>query len=411
MIIEFFTIGNYFMIITVELLNELFRGFTVHRWNDKIRPVDLIEIDKHAHKMFIAYCLGKYEEDAGNFINWTVVIKHGIFELLRRIVISDIKSPIYYLIKQENKTIFNKLNNWVFEQIAGKINNKVLQKEFYDYLFEKSDIDEKSQKILDAAHKYSSYWEFLIIKNVNPVGYQIIEIERSLLNDLNNFMDLVGMRELITRQKISDFVDLFGQLRFQTRWSQIPRVPKTSVLGHSMLVATLSYFFSLENKACPKRIYNNFFGGLLHDLTEAVTRDIISPVKESSKEFNDLILEIGNELAEKEIFPLVQEHWVEELKYYIVDEFKNKIKDKRVPSNLTTEVINKSYNKDKFSPYDGSIIKAADQVAAFLEAWYSNEFGIKSSEFSLAIKQISQKYSRTKLGDADLSYIFSWFQP
>lgn len=398
------------MIITIELLNELFRGFTVHRWNDKIRPVDLIEIDKHAHKMFIAYCLGKYEEDAGNTINWAIIIKHGIFELLRRIVISDIKSPIYYLIKQENKTIFNKLNNWVFEQIAGKINHTVLQHEFYSYLFEKSDIDEKSQKILDAAHKYSSYWEFLIIKNVNPLGYQIMEIERSLLNDLNNFLDLVGMREIITRQKISDFIDLFGQLRFQTRWSQIPRVPKTSVLGHSMLVATLSYFFSLENKACPKRIYNNFFGGLLHDLTEAVTRDIISPVKESSVEFNNLILEIGNELAEKEIFPLVKNHWVEELKYFIVDEFKNKIKNKKVPAGLTTDVINKSYNQDKFSPYDGSIIKAADQVAAFLEAWYSTEFGIKSSEFSLAIEQIKKRYSTTKLGETDLSYIFSGFR-
>lgn len=398
------------MIITIELLNELFRGFTVHRWNDKIRPVDLIEIDKHAHKMFIAYCLGKYEEDVGHAINWELIIKHGIFELLRRIVISDIKSPIYYLIKQENKKIFSKLNNWVYEQVANKINNKVLQQEFYNYLSEMSDIDEISQKILDAAHKYSSYWEFLIIKNANPLGYQIIEIERSLLNDLNNFLDLVGMRELLTRQKISDFVDLFGQLRFQTRWSQIPRVPKTSVLGHSMLVATLSYFFSLENNACPKRIYNNFFGGLLHDLTEAVTRDIISPVKESSEEFNQLLLEIGNELAEKEIYPLVKNHWVEELKYFIIDEFKNKIKEKKVPKNLTTESINKNYNQNKFSPYDGSLIKAADQIAAFLEAWYSTEFGIKSTEFSIAIQQIKQKYSTAKLGETDLSGIFSGFK-
>ncbi len=398
------------MIITIELLNELFRGFTVHRWNDKIRPVDLIEIDKHAHKMFIAYCLGKYEEDNGYNINWTMVIKHGVFELLRRIVISDIKSPIYYLIKQENKTIFNKLNKWVYDQIAGKINHKKLQQDFHDYLFEKTEIDERSQKILDASHKYSSYWEFLIIKNVNPLGYQIMEIERSLLNDLNNYMDLVGMRELITRQKISDFVDLFGQLRFQTRWSQIPRVPKTSVLGHSMFVATLSYFFSLENDACPQRLYNNFFGGLLHDLTEAVTRDIISPVKESSEEFNKLILEIGNELAEKEIFPLVGTHWVDELKFFIMDEFKNKIKGKELNKKLTTDEINRNYNHDKFSPYDGSLIKAADQVAAFLEAWYSSDFGIKSTEFSLAMEQIKLKYSRTKLGKIDLSNIFWGFR-
>ncbi|MCX7737320.1 MAG: HD domain-containing protein [Candidatus Kapabacteria bacterium] len=397
------------MIITIELIKELFRGFTVHRWNDKIRPVDLIEIDKHAHKMFIAYCLGKFEEDNGRTIDWNIIIKNGIFELLRRIVLSDIKSPIYYLIKQENKRIFNKLNQWVFEQLAEKINDSQLQKDFYNYLFEKTKIDKLSQKILDAAHKYSSYWEFLIIKNANPFSYQIIEIERSLLNDLNNYLDLVGMRELITRQKISDFVDLFGQLRFQTRWSQIPRVPKTSVLGHSMLVATLSYFFSIENKACSKRIYNNFFGGLFHDLTEAVTRDIISPVKESSKEFNKLIFEIGNELAEKEIFPLVQSHWVDELKYFMIYEFKNKVNEKHNSKKLTTSLINKFYNEDKFSAYDGALVKAADQLAAFLEAWYSTHFGIKSDELFSAINQISSNYSKLELGELNLSEIFSGF--
>ncbi|MGZ7169402.1 MAG: HD domain-containing protein [Halobacteriota archaeon] len=32
-------------------------------------------------------------------------------------------------------------------------------------------------------------------------------------------------------------------------------------------------------KRCYRRRFHNFFGGLFHDLPEALTRDIISPVK------------------------------------------------------------------------------------------------------------------------------------
>jgi putative hydrolase of HD superfamily len=36
---------------------KLFEGFSIKRWNDQISPVELVEMDKNAHKMAIAYCL------------------------------------------------------------------------------------------------------------------------------------------------------------------------------------------------------------------------------------------------------------------------------------------------------------------------------------------------------------------
>jgi putative hydrolase of HD superfamily len=78
---------------------------------------------------------------------------------------------------------------------------------------------------------------------------------------------------------LRNFIDLCGQLRFQLRWSYLHRIPKTSVLGHMLIVAVLSYLFSLEIGACRKRCYNNYFTGLFHDLPEVLTRDIVHPVK------------------------------------------------------------------------------------------------------------------------------------
>ena len=48
-----------------SLIMKIFDAFFIQRWNDKIRPVELTEMDKTAHKMIIAYCLAKYEEDKG----------------------------------------------------------------------------------------------------------------------------------------------------------------------------------------------------------------------------------------------------------------------------------------------------------------------------------------------------------
>ena len=59
------------------------------------------------------------------------------------------------------------------------------------------------------------------------------------------------------------------------------RIPETSVAGHMLIVALLTYLLSLQMNPCQKRKYNNFFAGLFHDMPEVLTRDIISPVKNS----------------------------------------------------------------------------------------------------------------------------------
>ncbi len=103
--------------IRKSLILKIFDAFTIQRWNDKIRPVEFTEMDKNAHKMVIAYCLAKYEEDIGNEVNWLNIIKGGIYELLRRVVISDIKSPVYRKIREDHHDVFVELNKWVFAQL------------------------------------------------------------------------------------------------------------------------------------------------------------------------------------------------------------------------------------------------------------------------------------------------------
>jgi putative hydrolase of HD superfamily len=399
------------MIVNFSLLNELFRGFHIQRWNDRIRPMDLIEMDKHAHKMMIAYTLGKYEESRGIDINWQTVIKNGIYELIRRIVISDIKSPIYAEVKK-NKAVFKELNSYVFKQLEPKIDSEILKNELEDFLFNEYDKDDISNRILEAAHIYSSYWEFQIIRQANPFSYQNIRLETDLLNRIDNFKDLLGIQKLTNRHTIANFIDLAGQLRFQIRWAQVPRVPATSVLGHTLLVAIISYFFARENNACEKRLYNSFFGGLFHDLPEAVTRDIISPIKRSSSEFDRLIKNLEMELAENEIFPLIEKEWTDEIRYFIIDEFENKIviDNKIMSSGISINDLNHKYNQNRFNPIDGESIRAADHLAAFLEAWHSCSVGIKTEELVSAAQKMKESYNDKTIGNVNIKNLYANFR-
>ena len=48
-----------------NLVLRIFEGFSIQRWNDLVRPFDLVEMDKAAEKMVLAYIIGKYEEKKG----------------------------------------------------------------------------------------------------------------------------------------------------------------------------------------------------------------------------------------------------------------------------------------------------------------------------------------------------------
>ena len=74
--------------ITKALILKLFDAAYMQRWNDKLHPVDLYELDKQAHKMVIAYFLGKFDEEEPS-LSWLEIIEGGIFELLQRMDRAD----------------------------------------------------------------------------------------------------------------------------------------------------------------------------------------------------------------------------------------------------------------------------------------------------------------------------------
>lgn len=394
--------------ITGELLELLYEAASIQRWNDHIRPKGFSELDKQAHKMVFTYVLAKLEEnDHKAEVNWRNLIEGGIFEYLHRIVLTDIKPPIFHKLMAERG---EQLNRWVVEKLTDKIapvKGGFLPR-FERYLFDPA-YSPLEKKILRASHYLATNWEFQIIYTLNGNLYGLEATREQIENEIEEHYDLAGVQKLTLGKKTRQFVDLVGQLRFQQRWAQSPRVPETSVLGHMLIVALFTYFCSMELGVCDRRLYNNFFGGLFHDLPEVLTRDIVSPVKRSVEGIEEIIKEIEVRQVEERIMPLLPASWQQEIRYFTEDEFKSKIiRDNKV-LHVTTEEINLKYNEDRYSPLDGEILEPCDKLAAFIETYLSVSHGIASRHLEEGRRALYEEYREKVVSTIDFGELFNYF--
>lgn len=371
--------------INPRIIDYIFSSASIQRWNDYPRMVELVELDKQAHKFIIAYFIAKLEND----INYTHLIEAGIFEFLRRVVVTDIRPDVFRKALQKKS---KEINAWVISKLSPSIkdidNGNFLQK-FEEYLTN-PEMYKKERFILKAASYLATKWEFSIVYQTSQFLNDIEDVKKSVDEEIEDYYELIGVRKIALNKKLAKIIDLSGRLRFQKRWAQTPRVPETSVLGHMLTVAIFGYFFSLEVNACDKRLQNNFFTALFHDLPEALTRDIITPVKYCVDELSDIIAEYEIEKIQESILPNIPEILHDEFSYIlglydgIKEEFQNKIYEDKI--QIVDDVS--KYNSNKYNAIDGLALKQCDKLSAFVEASLSISHGIKSKELISGKKEI-----------------------
>lgn len=386
--------------------------------------MELVEVDKQAHKMIVAWLLfllnSRDMDVARKRALGESIVEGGLFDYLYRLVITDIKPPVFYKIK-ENPEDYRTLTNWVINELRPRI--MPLGQDFMDrmndYLMQPEDKG-LARRILQAAHLYASYSEFKLLKSINRMDHELTEIEESFVSRLEALRDLEGVSSLLDENKtvLGQFARMCGRLRFQKRWSQTPRVPETSVLGHMFIVAVYSWFFSMEVGACRARSQNNFFAGLFHDLPELLTRDIISPVKGASEEIGELIHEYeSRELERVVLTPLKEGGYADiaaRLEYFlgleIGSEFKACINRDGEVVEVSQEKLSGIYNQDTLDPKDGPLLKVCDSLAAYIEAHTALKNGISSDQLHHALYRIRQRYNETPvIGGVQVSALLADF--
>ena len=176
-----------------------------------------------------------------------------------------------------------------------------------------------------------------------------------------------------------------------------------------LIVAILSYLFSLAIGASPKRCFNNYFTGLFHDLPEVLTRDIISPVKRSIEGLDSLIKAYEKELMEKEVLNLIPGEWHSEMQMFTEDEFSTIITRDGKTIKTDSETISRDFNDDAYNPRDGEAVKTIDDLAAYVEAYCSLENGVKSRDLTAARESILEKYKDRIINNINFGNLFREF--
>ncbi len=361
--------------LNAHILYLLFDSANMHRWNDHLRPLDLTEMDKQAHKAAISWVLGKFEEKAGRSVDWCTLIEHQLFSFIQRSVLTDLKPQVFYKISKDRKEEVNAFVISEFDRLVPDSDTS-FRKRFMEYLA----LDSKSREddIIRAAHYLATRWEFNLIYDSNRSLYGIDITREEIDEQIDQHKDLAGIKEITSdRSDAFNFIDLIGQLRFQQRWARTPRIPKTTVLGHSLMVADSIFLHDLDSGASDRQIYNDYYTGLFHDLPEVLTKDVITPIKVNVSGLASVLEDYERDLVEEKILPLIDESWHDEFRFMVLDPF--------------TDV-----EGGEFGPRNGYDLKTCDSLAAYMEAHISICYGVSSTtlrdgEHDIRIKLLGRK--------------------
>ena len=391
-------------LLSKNLLEKIFIAASIRRWNDQATPVEFMELDKQAHKIVIAYFLARYEENERRKIDWEILILQFCYEFFERVILTDIKPPVFHqLVKNHNK----ELVDFVCEKLEGDLGAYPFFENMRKYLYGK--VENLEKDILNAAHYYASKWEFDIIYHFNPNMYDVQNIKNIIDKEVEKHYHLAGIRQIVLYKDVKEVVSMFGQLRFQKRWSQTPRIPETSVLGHTLVVALSAFLLGYDLDFCKSVQINHFLCGLFHDLPEILTRDIISPIKQSIKGLDTFIKQIEEEAVREKILSKVPQNIQKDIVYFTQDEFKNRYKDGDKIVFCDEEEFLQKYNKENIYAVCGSFLKYCDHLSAFLEARISIAHGISSRDLLEGSKALEYKYNAKVLNGIDLGAIFRDF--
>lgn len=344
-------------VMNIKLIYLLFDSVNMHRWNDHLCPIELTELDKQSHKAMIAWYIAKTEEYNGKTIQWRSLIEKCLYSFIQRSVLTDLKPQVFHKVVLEKKKEVNDFVISEFDRLVPDCNSE-FRSNFIAYL--RSENDSVEDAIIRAAHYLATKWEFDLIYESNRSLYGIEETRNEINQQIRQHCDLDAVRALDTNSSAGDFIRLVGQLRFQQRWVRTPRIPKTTVLGHSLIVAYSMFLHDLDQNVGDKQLYNDFYTGLFHDIPEVLTKDVISPIKENVSGLAVLLEEYENEAVDSVIMPLLKKEWVNEFSNMALRPF----------VNLDDPVFGKR---------NGIDLKACDLLGAFIEANVSQRYGITSS--------------------------------
>ena len=158
---------------------------------------------------------------------------------------------------------------------------KAVNVEAANEMFFGAKVTEMEKKIVEFAGVLTTLAELMNIRyKLEDSVYQEKRIEMEIR--CQKYSDMPGFEEL--KDMLRKFAEIGNSLSDQIRWKLQIGGERTPVLRHIAITAILSFFNALEVRDNHEDAGKCFFMGIYHDLPEAWTGDIPSPVKDKDIE-------------------------------------------------------------------------------------------------------------------------------
>lgn len=249
----------------------------LRRWTDFTTQQKYNELAKQGFNCIVAFMLANCAEQAD---------KNICYENFPRIALGRAFAKVYvYFDTPEHKIHeickLSGIRKKSFDIVSDKIIAEKTDKDFAEFL--SKGIGEYEVQIYRAATKIATYIELMEQQKFMSDFSKFQEIERNL----KGFMHIPGVAEFSdTDSSVFKLLQQLSKLRNQVRWATCSYNTECSVLGHLFDTAVFAYLIALEESNFDEKYATKmFFMGIFHDLAEAWTKDIPSPIKDRIEGF------------------------------------------------------------------------------------------------------------------------------
>ena len=342
-------------------VNKVFKRLNnLRRWTGFITEGKYDEISKQALNCCICFILATEAEESGVAIKWEQFPKIAIYRAFQKAYVNyDTPEHILREICELGDVQFDKaFRDATFQIIAERTDDG-----FANMLDEGCETTE--ERIYKAATKIATFLELKEIqKNINgSYATKYEEIVKSMIK----YEDIPGFISLGDAEgKYFKIFSEISKLRNQNRWAAYSYVVDCSVLGHLFDTAVFAYLMALEKGETEEVATKCFFMGIFHDVPEAFTKDIPSPVKDKIPGFRALTEEYELKMMEKHFYPFVSEK----------------------VSNSIKGIMFENEDNARFK----TLIKGADYMSAVSEIWRQLKGGTRDDSFIESIDVHTRKF-------------------
>jgi 5'-deoxynucleotidase YfbR-like HD superfamily hydrolase len=338
----------------------------LRRWTDVIADTRYDEIAKQALNCIICFFLASIAEEKGKVIQWERFPKIAIYRAFQKAYVNydtpeHILKDICIQGDIQFDTAFKKTTDFVIAKKAGE--------NFKDWLEEGCDTEE--EKVYKAATKIATLLELNGLQQIIPGKY--VSSYGDIIKAMIKYENIPGFIELGNEE--SDYFKIvfasFSRLRNQNRWAAYSYQVACSVLGHLFDTGIFAYLMALEKGDSESLATKFFFMGILHDIPEAFTKDIPSPVKERIDGFREATEKYEMAMMEKHVYPF--------------------IKDECVKVSLRNHMMEGEQNEA-----DKAFMKGADYMSAVSEIGRQFIAGSRDPELVHALDKHREKFDSGK---------------